>query len=514
MAIKSSRGVTSGKGTPQRLEGQNGDITIRTTPFGKKLFVKDANKWHSINLDVNTSDLNSKINALLKDVRSLKNSTRNRPVLDSAILRKPGSSNLQLKNSSGALNVRNANDTDTVKISAKTLTVSGAPSTAGEVGYDNGLFKMKDGSAVNNIMSHGSDGVVLKTRTGADIIFQADNFTIQDPTTASKMLKFNIASLSGTNTLNFPLIKVQTDNPSLSSEFDGQPFIFASGSNRLYCKIDDNTIAYEGFVRVSMIFSIDDVTFRTAASGGSEIANAILVGTTKSMYLDVNYNNCDGTLDSNPVIYYKKNNASTGSGGSTDTGTGHLGTDVGSDNTHTSSTPLIIDNSQAEASFRRQVTSGDYITASVNSVDDSVSSTQVSERYYFVNGMVWGSCTASTGPNQTEMNESFGALNGTNKGYKLPTLSGGVFSNSQYHSDLGTITIAADSGSEYIFFGYPASGGDVATIKDSSGTDISGDFRAVQTATLNNNADTPYSELYNFYVSDNTGVSITDMVVT
>ena len=100
MAIKSSRGVTSGKGTPQRLEGQNGDITIRTTPFGKKLFVKDANKWHSVNLDVNTSDLNTKINALLKDVRSLKNSTRNRPVLDSATLRKPGSANVLLKNDS------------------------------------------------------------------------------------------------------------------------------------------------------------------------------------------------------------------------------------------------------------------------------------------------------------------------------------------------------------------------------------------------------------------------------
>ena len=117
MAIKSSRGVTSGKGTPQRLEGQNGDITIRTTPFGKKLFVKDANKWHSINLDINTSDLNSKINALLKDVRSLKNSTRNRPVLDSAILRKPGAANIQLKNSSGALNIRNAADDGDVELS-------------------------------------------------------------------------------------------------------------------------------------------------------------------------------------------------------------------------------------------------------------------------------------------------------------------------------------------------------------------------------------------------------------
>jgi hypothetical protein len=117
MAIKSSRGVTSGKGTPQRLEGQNGDITIRTTPFGKKLFVKDANKWHAVNLDVNTSDLNNKINSLLKDVRSLKNSTRNRPVLDSAILRKPGAANIQLKNSSGALNIRNAADNGDVELS-------------------------------------------------------------------------------------------------------------------------------------------------------------------------------------------------------------------------------------------------------------------------------------------------------------------------------------------------------------------------------------------------------------
>ena len=417
---------------------------------------------------------------------------------------------LLLKNTGGILETKNSDDSDYSKITAKTLTISGLPSTAGEIGYDSGLFKMKDGSAVNNIMSHSSDGVVLKTRAGADIIFQADNFTIQDPTTASKMLKFNIASLSGTNTLNFPLIKVQTDNPSLSSEFDSQPFIFASGSNRLYCKIDDNTIAYEGFVRVSMIFSIDDVTFRTAASGGSEIANAILVGTATNMYLDVNYNNDDGTLDANPTIYYKKNNDSTGNGGSTDTGTGHLGTSVTS-NTHTSSTPFIIDNSQAEASFRRQVTSGDYITASVASEDDSVTSTQVSEKYYFVNGNVWGSCAATTGPDQTEFLESFsGGINGTNKGYKLPTLSGGAFSNSQYHSNLGSITIAADSGSEYIYFGYPTQGGSVSTIQTPGGEDMTPDFRTVQTADRENSAG--YTETYNFYVSQNTGVSSTVVV--
>ena len=100
MAIKSSRGVTSGKGTPQRLEGQNGDITIRSSSSGKKLFVKDANKWHSVNLDVNTLSISQQIKSLSNDIRSLKNSTRNRPVLDSATLRKPGSANVLLKNES------------------------------------------------------------------------------------------------------------------------------------------------------------------------------------------------------------------------------------------------------------------------------------------------------------------------------------------------------------------------------------------------------------------------------
>ena len=171
MAIKSSRGVTSGKGTPQRLEGQNGDITIRTTPFGKKLFVKDANKWHSINLDVNTSDLNSKINALLKDVRSLKNSTRNRPVLDSAILRKPGAANIQLKNNSGALNIRNAADDGDVQLgvgyggtgltSISTLLNSNTSKT--DVGLDNvtndAQLPLTGGQMTGNITFSGSQTV-------------------------------------------------------------------------------------------------------------------------------------------------------------------------------------------------------------------------------------------------------------------------------------------------------------------------------------------------------------------
>lgn len=116
MAIKSSRGVTSGKGTPQNREGQNGDITVRSTPLGKKLYVKDSNKWGSINLDIDAVDLQKKIDLLLYEVRRLKNKTRNKPSLDAAILRKPGSADIQLKNSSGALNIRNAADSADVQL--------------------------------------------------------------------------------------------------------------------------------------------------------------------------------------------------------------------------------------------------------------------------------------------------------------------------------------------------------------------------------------------------------------
>ena len=548
-------------GYPTAIDAKEGVVTLRYIPgTGLALFAYHANRWNMTKLsNMNAKDESIVENLKVKNLQIDKTAKFNGSSVDISeknipSIRKwdksyndirsgeieanfkktkvkedlqigPDNNKILLKNTDGILETKNSDDSDYSKITAKTLTISGLPSTAGEIGYDSGLFKMKNGSAVNNIMSHSSDGVVLKTRAGADIIFQADNFTIQDPTTDSKMLKFDISSLSGTNTLNFPLIKVQSDNPSLVTEFDSQPFIFATGNNRLYCKIDNDAIAYEAFTRVPMAFSIDDVTFRTSSGGTTETANAILVGTPTNMFVRVNYNNDDGTLDANPTISYKKNGSETDS----IQDASHLGTSVAS-NTHTSGTAFVVpqtDNasdSSADGALSRHCVSGDYISAKVISIDDTVNSDSTSgtddtsEKYYFVNGMVWGSCAATTGPTQDEFNESFlGGIDNANKGYKLPTLSGGAFSNSQYHSDLGTITIAADSGSEYIYFGYPDQGGSAATIKDSGGNTLvidasSGDFRPIQTADRQNSAG--YTETYNFYVSVNTGVTITDMVVT
>ena len=102
MAVRSSRGVTSGRGTPQRLEGRNGDITIRSTPSGKKLFVKDKNIWHSINLDVDTTSMKNSISSMSKDVEQARKK-RNFIIADNVSLRALGKQNASLKNDNGSI---------------------------------------------------------------------------------------------------------------------------------------------------------------------------------------------------------------------------------------------------------------------------------------------------------------------------------------------------------------------------------------------------------------------------
>lgn len=481
----------------------------------------------------------------------------------------PDNSKILLKNVNNELKFRNADDTADAKIVAKRINVTGGTAAnAGDITHEPKTDSVSDIVKIttNNLFIPGGltgeavqTAITIQSDANQDAVISLGDSTPNwvmgldvsdnDGVTGSASGKFKIHATTdstlpdaadfeldingnlvtaGTITdgsgnvlgATIPAITVQTNAPAAISEFDSTSFIYSTSSNRLHHKVDSTTMAYKVMTEVSFIFSIDDVTFRTSTGGTTERDNAILVGTLTNMFVRVDYNNDDGTLDANPTISYKRNGSETDS----IQNASHLGTSVTS-NTHTSGTAFVVpqtDNasdSSADGALSRHCASGDYISAKVISIDggvnsDSTSGTDdTSERYYFVNGMVWGSCAATTGPTQGEFAESFaGGIDNDNKGYKLPTLSGGAFSNSQYHSDLGTITIAADSGSEYIYFGYPDQGGAAATIKDSSGTDISGDFRTVQTADRENSAG--YTETYNFYVSDNTGVSITDMVVT
>jgi len=323
----------------------------------------------------------------------------------------------------------------------------------------------------------------------------------------------DIQITSGTD---LSVILVQSDQPTAISEFDDYPFIYGTTYNRLYHKVDGATMAYETMTEVSFTFSISDTTFRTASSGGSETANVILVGTATNMYVDVNYNNDVSPLDGAPTIHYKKNDDGNDTSGATDTSSLHLATST-SGSSHTSGTAFVVpattsaSDSSSDGAFSRHAYSGDYFTVRVSSTDGGVTDTDVSERYTFLNGIVWGSCAATTGPTAAEFLESFSAgLNATGgKGYAFPMTSGS-FSDSYYHSNFGSRQITADSGSEYMFFGWPDQGGAATTIKAPNGDDISGDFRTLQTfgstSTYPNSAG--YMETYNVYVSNNAGVNL------
>tara|TARA_R110000824_G_scaffold28046_6_gene94615 strand:- start:617 stop:2812 length:2196 start_codon:yes stop_codon:yes gene_type:complete len=140
MTIKKAKGVTSGKGTPHKLEGNNGDMSVRHTRRGKKLYVKDMNNWHNINLDIDNVEIQKNVDELLKEVRRMKNRTRNNPVLDSVFFKKRGADSVKLKNESGILKVRtqaddgdaaiqcdaikNSTGVDTIKIKAVSSVVN------------------------------------------------------------------------------------------------------------------------------------------------------------------------------------------------------------------------------------------------------------------------------------------------------------------------------------------------------------------------------------------------------
>ena len=108
MAIRQSRGITLGKGTPQRLEGQNGDITIRSSRKGLKLYVKESNKWHSVDLDINLRQIASTVRRLEDEVKKLSTKTNNTPVVDKILLRQSGgTSAVGIKNDAGNIALGN-----------------------------------------------------------------------------------------------------------------------------------------------------------------------------------------------------------------------------------------------------------------------------------------------------------------------------------------------------------------------------------------------------------------------
>ena len=73
MAIKKSRGVTSGRGEPIRSQGQDGDITIRRTSKGRKLFVKDIGNWYGFPSENIVSPLLNQLREINLKLKTIEN---------------------------------------------------------------------------------------------------------------------------------------------------------------------------------------------------------------------------------------------------------------------------------------------------------------------------------------------------------------------------------------------------------------------------------------------------------
>ena len=184
MAIRQSRGITLGKGTPQRLEGQNGDITIRSSRKGLKLYVKESNKWHSVDLGINLRQIASTVRKLEDEVKKLSTKTNNTPVVDKILLRQSGgTSAVGIQNKSGNIAFRNSTDTADGKLQSVPFDI-GTDNTAGK-GWGQFYY---DSSSSSHYLE--SNGLLIVTQLNApDATEQASVFMMSKE--ADSIVRFN-----------------------------------------------------------------------------------------------------------------------------------------------------------------------------------------------------------------------------------------------------------------------------------------------------------------------------------
>jgi len=88
MSKRPSRGVSSGVGSPTRMAGRDGDLTIRKTKEGKILYVKEHGKWHPINTGVDVAQMKKDVDRLIRSVNTLRNDNNPYPTINALNIRK------------------------------------------------------------------------------------------------------------------------------------------------------------------------------------------------------------------------------------------------------------------------------------------------------------------------------------------------------------------------------------------------------------------------------------------
>ena len=213
MSKRPSRGVTSGVGTPTKMTGRDGDLTIRKTREGKILYVKEHGSWHPINTGVDTVKLKKDVDNLIRSVNTIRNNNNPFLTIDTLNIRRDkiklgtDGTGLTLKNNSGALNIRNEADNADVQLA---------------VGYG---------------------GTGLSTFTGADRIIKSTGATTLAATqTLPSTVQGNITSVgaldSGSITSGFGAI----DNGSDTITTTGQVNSGALHASKNFTSISNNSI--------------------------------------------------------------------------------------------------------------------------------------------------------------------------------------------------------------------------------------------------------------------------------
>tara|TARA_R100001443_G_scaffold94733_1_gene101265 strand:- start:2230 stop:3549 length:1320 start_codon:yes stop_codon:yes gene_type:complete len=293
MAITEPRGITIGKGTPQKLEGQNGDMTIRSSIRGLKLYVKESNKWHGVDLDIDLRSLVATIQRLEKEVKRLSNKTNNTPVVDKILLRQSGgSAAVAMQNKSGNIAFRNSTDSSDAKLQ----------SIAFDTSTDNSSLKgwgqfYYDSTATNHIIE--SNGLVVNTTNGATSNEQAVCFLLSKAHDA--VVRFQDGA-SGKYVLGYDYSDSGKFKINTSTSF-ADPSIF---------ELDSNGVAVTGTLTASGDVTIGadaDGTDRNITFGHSTLKTIMGIDDSADAFVintDASY---DGTLANNSFSIDASHNA-------------------------------------------------------------------------------------------------------------------------------------------------------------------------------------------------------------
>ena len=122
MTKRPSRGVTSGIGPPTKMDGRDGDLTIRKTRDGKILYVKEHGAWHPINTGIDIAALKKDVDRLSRNFQSSQNDYNFHPTLTEVNFKKySDGTGFKIKNDSGVMKVRNLADNADAVVKVKQL---------------------------------------------------------------------------------------------------------------------------------------------------------------------------------------------------------------------------------------------------------------------------------------------------------------------------------------------------------------------------------------------------------